>query len=92
MTEMKGGRERRRFERVPLHTRMRIMHASFGEAIVKTRDLSHGGVFLFTEGISMPPVGTIIEGQVQDEYGERPVVEMEIVRFESDGVGVQFSD
>ena len=89
---MNDGVERRKYERVPLRTRMRIMHPSFGEAVVRTRDLSHGGVFILTEGLSMPPIGTLIEGQVQDEYDERPVVEMEIVRFEADGVGVRFRD
>ncbi|MCB1761026.1 MAG: PilZ domain-containing protein [Gammaproteobacteria bacterium] len=89
---MSNGRERRQYERVPLRTRMRIMHESFGEAIVRSRDLSHGGVFIVTGDLPMPPVGTIIEGQVQDEYGERPLVKMEIMRFEPDGVGVKFCD
>jgi len=85
-------REQRKHERTPLRTNIRICHPSFGELKVKTRDISHSGVFLLTSDQSMPPIGTVIEGQVQDDYGERPVVQMEIVRVEPDGIGLKFVD
>ena len=82
--------DKRQYERTPLRTSIRITHDTFGELLVKTRDISHGGVFLLTTDLPMPPIGTIIEGQVQDEYGERPIVRMEIVRVESGGIGLMF--
>ena len=91
---MAPNREKREFERTPLRTSVRITHESFGELLVQTRDISHGGVFLLTTDLdlSMPSIGTIIEGQVQDDYGERPVVRMEIVRVEPVGIGLKFID
>ncbi|MCB1860796.1 MAG: PilZ domain-containing protein [Chromatiaceae bacterium] len=87
---MTQDRDKREHVRTPLRTSIRLTHESFGELLVKTRDISHGGVFLLTGDLPMPPVGTIIEGQVQDGYGERPVVKMEIVRVSPGGVGLMF--
>lgn len=87
---MTQDRDKREHVRTPLRTSIRLTHKTFGELLVKTRDISHGGVFLLTSSLPMPPVGTVIEGQVQDDYGERPVVRMKIVRVESNGVGLMF--
>jgi len=89
---MEQNRDKRKHERTPLRTTIRIRHDTFGELLVKTRDISQGGVFLLTTDLPVPPVGTIIEGQVQDDYGERPVVRMEIVRVEPVGIGLMFID
>ena len=86
------GSEKRRHERVPLCARIRISHESFGTRIVKTRDISHGGVFLLIDDLEALTSGMIIEGQIQDEYMERPVVKMEVIRFEPTGVGLRFID
>jgi len=87
---MANNQDKREHVRTPLRTSILLTHDSFGELLVKTRDISHGGVFLLTSELSMPPVGTVIHGQVQDDYGERPVVKMEIVRVEPSGVGLMF--
>ena len=89
---MVDNRDKRKHTRTPLRTRIRISHDSFGELLVRTRDISHGGVYLMTGDLPMPPVGTVIEGQVQDDYGERPVVKMKIVRVDAHGVGAMFID
>lgn len=87
---MTDNRNKREHERTPLRTKILLTHDSFGELLVKTRDISLGGVFLLTSELPMPPVGTVIEGQVQDDYGERPVVRMQIVRVEPGGLGLMF--
>ncbi len=87
-----GGLEKRKHERTPLCACIRISHESFGTRVVKTRDISLGGVYLLVDDLQMPPEGTIIEGQVQDDYMERPVVKMEVVRIEPQGVGLRFID
>ena len=88
-----GGRDKRNYPRTPLVTRLRLTHDSFGTVVVKTRDISQGGVYLVTEELPIPPVGTILQGQIQDDYGEeRPVVKMEVVRLEPTGVGLRFVD
>jgi hypothetical protein len=60
--------------------------------MVWTKDLSDGGVFLITEDIKLPPIGSVVEGQVQGSMENPPVIKMKIVRVECDGVGVQFCD
>jgi hypothetical protein len=87
-----GGADNRRHERVPLTSRIRITHDSFGSVVVKTRDISLGGVYLVIDDLTMPPPGTVIEGQIQDEMEDRPVVRMEVVRIEPNGVGLKFLD
>lgn len=86
------GAEKRRHERMALCARIRISHESFGTRIVKTRDISHGGVFLVLDELEMLASGTVIDGQIQDDHMERPVVKMEVVRLESEGVGLKFID
>jgi hypothetical protein len=58
--------------------------------IVRTRDISLGGVYLVVEDLPMPPPGTVIEGQIQDEMEDRPIVRMEVVRVEPNGIGLKF--
>ncbi len=83
-------KEKRQFPRTSVTIEVRVWHESFGEMVVKTRDVSQGGVFLVTGAAAMPPVGTVLEGQVLGREGDLPVVKMEIVRMEPSGVGLRF--
>lgn len=82
----------RKHQRTPLKVKFKIWHDSFGEALVTTRDVSEGGVFLITEktDVEIPATGTIIQGQVQDVMDDPPLVVMEVVRIEPMGVGLKF--
>lgn len=82
----------RKHQRTALKVKFKIWHDSFGEALVMTRDVSDGGVFLITEKteVDIPPAGTIIQGQVQDVMEDPPLVVMEVVRIEPMGVGLRF--
>jgi len=81
---------KRRHSRVPLNVEVKISHPDIGELIVKTRNLSDGGLFIVADPTAMPPIGEIVHGQVQAESGDFPVVPMKIVRTEDDGLGLQF--
>jgi hypothetical protein len=81
---------KRKHERYPFATDVKISHPDFGEKIVKTKDISDSGVFILVEPTAMPPVGEIVQGQVQGGAGDMPVVKMKIVRMEDDGLGLQF--
>ena len=83
-------REQRKFQRTMLKCRIKVTHAEIGEIEVNSRDISDGGLFLITNDIELPPIGTILEGQVQGMMDDAPVLEMEIVRTESDGIGLRF--
>jgi hypothetical protein len=84
--------DKRIHQRTSLTSQLRITHASFGSIEVKTKDISEGGVFILMENVSLPPEGTILEGQVQDGVEGRPVVRMEVIRVEPNGIGLRFID
>ena len=83
-------RDQRKFQRTRLKCRVKVTHKDLGEIEVNSRDISDGGIFLVTNDMEMPPLGTIVEGQVQGLMDDAPLVEMEIVRVETTGVGLRF--
>lgn len=82
--------DKRRHIRTPFSCRIKITHESVGELLVKTRDISDGGVFVVLEPEQIPPVGTKLKGQVQGMMDDAPILEMEVVRLEPTGVGLRF--
>lgn len=83
-------KELRRYVRTNFSCRIKISHESIGEILVKTRDISDGGVFVVLEPEQIPPIGTRLTGQVQGLMDDAPVLELEVVRVESTGVGLRF--
>lgn len=82
----------RRHVRTLLSCKIKITHDSVGELIVKTRDISDGGVFVVLDSQQIPAIGSIVTGQVQGLPGEAPILKMEVVRVEPTGVGLRFID
>jgi hypothetical protein len=82
--------ERRRYPRLPLSLEVLISHDSLESVVLLTRDISEGGIYVVTDGQQLPPVGTRITGQVQSPLTDMPVVVMEVVRIEPEGVGLRF--
>ena len=83
-------RDKRRHIRTLLQCKIKITHSDVGEKIVKTRDISDGGVFVVLDPRDIPPIGTIVTGQVQGLMDDAPILDMEVVRVEPEGVGLQF--
>ena len=81
---------RRRHPRIPMTVRVKIVHPAIGEKIVKTKNISDSGLFILAEPTEMPAIGEIVIGQVQGMIDDPPSLEMEIVRTEKDGIGLQF--
>ena len=81
---------KRQHERYPLSVDVRITHPDIGDKMVKTRNISDSGLFIIVEPTEMPAVGEVVQGQVQSEHDDMPVVSMKIVRMEDDGLGLQF--
>lgn len=90
MNKLNKGSNQRRHLRTPLRCHFKIWHDSIGEAIVTTRDISDGGLFLVMDEARIPPVGTVLRGQVQGLMQDAPVVIMEVVRVEPGGIGLRF--
>lgn len=82
--------DKRTNHRTPMKVQVKVSHPSIGNIIVPTRDISDGGIFLLTEDIDVPPIGTIVEGQVQGMEVEGPILKLEIVRMEPAGIGLKF--
>ena len=81
---------RREHIRHPVTVDIKISHPDIGEVLVKTKNISDGGVFIIVDKTEMPPIGSIVQGQVQGEVDDLPVVTMKIVRTEKEGMGLQF--
>ena len=81
--------DKRKHIRTSLQCKIKITHAT-SERIVKTRDVSDGGVFVVLDADQIPPIGTIVTGQVQGLMDDAPILEMEVVRVEPSGVGLRF--
>lgn len=82
--------ENRTHTRTPMKCQVKVTHPDIGSVIVNTRDISDGGIFILTEDHDMPPVGSIVEAQVQNMGMEGPIIKMEIVRVEPGGLGLKF--
>ncbi|TBU81563.1 PilZ domain-containing protein [Pseudomonas daroniae] len=80
----------RQYPRIPMKCRIKICHPSFGERVAQTRDLSDGGVYVRHEDLAALELGTRVTGQVQDMPIEAPILEMEVMRVDADGVGLRF--
>ena len=87
-----GNMERRKSFRFIHGTTVRVWHASIAEKLMKVRDVSNNGAFLICDWKDMPPLGSVIEMQVQDLAEEAPKVRAKLIRFASNGVGVAFCD
>ncbi len=82
--------ENRHSLRTPMKCQVKVTHPTIGEVTVNTRDISDSGIFLLTEDIAMPPIGTIVQGQVQGMGAEGPILKLKIVRMEPAGIGLKF--
>ena len=82
--------DQRRHVRTPYSCSIKIRHESIGELMVKTRDISDGGVFVILDPHHVPPIGSTVTGQVQGLMGDAPELQMEVVRVEPTGVGLRF--
>ncbi|NOX93187.1 MAG: PilZ domain-containing protein, partial [Gammaproteobacteria bacterium] len=81
--------EQRKHPRTALVLEVKISHHSIESVVLLTRDISESGVFVVTDNMALPPVGSVVEGQVQGEMEDPPRVKMEVVRIEPDGVGLR---
>jgi len=82
--------EQRRHPRTALALEVKISHESMESIVLVTRDISESGIFIVTDDTEMPPIGAVVQGQVQGEIEDPPTVKMEVMRIEPDGIGLRF--
>lgn len=82
--------DRRIFPRTAMNAKVRVVHPSIGEHIYATRDVSDGGVYVVVDDGFFPPLGSVVEVQVQGLPVPAPILKMQVVRQGNDGYGLQF--
>lgn len=90
---MQGGskkNEARSHSRIPMRLKVSLIMSEDGEMLAVTRDISDGGLFVLLDSEKMPEIGKSVNVQVQGlpNSMEAPWVAMEIVRIETDGIGL----
>lgn len=58
--------------------------------MAQTRDLSDTGVYVKHPELTCFPTGSVVTGQVQDLPIDAPILQMEVVRVDAEGVGLRF--
>lgn len=80
----------RQHVRTPMVCKIKIIQEDASEVVVRTRDISDGGVFIVLDSETKLPVGSVVNGQIQGLVDDAPVLKMEVVRVEPTGVGLRF--
>ena len=83
--------EKRKHVRTEFSGRVKVMHPQLGSVDVELRDISNGGVFLFTQGQLGLSVGEVVRVQAQD-LEDAPVLSAQIVRVEEKGIALMFEE
>jgi hypothetical protein len=82
-------RERRKHIRTAFRAHVKLMHPVAGDCDVEMRDMSDGGVFVFTANRDDYPVGEVVRIQSLD-IEDAPVLSARVMRHEADGIGLMF--
>ncbi|MDX5297963.1 MAG: PilZ domain-containing protein [Gammaproteobacteria bacterium] len=83
--------DRREHIRTPFSAQIRVSEPRYGDSLLKTRDLSEGGVFVLCDVSRLVfELGEELEVQVQGLPVPAPVVRMRVARCCSDGYGLEF--
>jgi hypothetical protein len=91
-------KEYRRFERYPIEVEVEVVVPKVlfdQKRVMRTRDMSNGGLFIATDGAPLPPMGAELRVRViqQGQDGEpMPVVRARVVRVSAEGMAVAFQD
>jgi hypothetical protein len=80
--------EKRRSPRIDLEDHILLTHPDVGTLCLQTRDVSDGGVYLFSEHFPLPE-GTEVTLQSRD-MPDAPQVPARILRRDDQGIGLQF--
>ena len=84
--------ERRQHPRVSSSLEIEMRYTIEGKAKIKAMDVSDSGMFVFTNGGPIPPVGSVVSVTLPDpeDDGLSSIVDMKVVRYEGEGVGLEF--
>jgi len=84
---------KRQSPRVPIQLEVEFDHQHTGVLFLKTRDISDTGIFIKLPTSDYPPIGTKAKVKLKNNFenGEDPpILDMEVVRHSSSGIGLTF--
>lgn len=81
--------EKRKHIRTAFSADVKVMHAAVGELKLTMRDMSDGGVFLYSADLADIPLGALVQIQALD-IEDAPLLNAVVVRREATGIGLQF--
>jgi len=81
--------ERRRFIRTAFPGEVRLIHPGIGELVLELRDVSEGGVYLYTAEPLNLAAGEAVQIQSLD-MDDAPLVSAFVVRCEPTGIALSF--
>ena len=84
--------DKREHLRTPLKATVKLMLSDKGEIKLTMRDVSNGGVFVITDGVEPPPLGSVVKIQIQGMMEDAPVISAKVVRVNDEGFGLKFTD
>ena len=87
--------DRRRYPRLPMEVEVELHCPGQPVRLVRTDDLSHGGISLVLDHADRPPLGTWVKVRVVGMLGEGetpPLVDGLVVRHVGEGLAIQFAD
>lgn len=84
--------DKREHMRTSLKAKVKLVMSEKGEIQLTMEDMSNGGIFLLTEGMQAPPLGSLVKVQVQGMMADAPMISAKVVRVTSEGIGLQFID
>lgn len=82
--------DKRIHKRIHLPATVKLMHPDIGEVRLKARDVSDGGVYLYCDDPELLPIGSEAMMQAINEDMEMPIIDVKIVRKDSEGMGLEF--
>lgn len=89
-------RDKRQHERYPIEVEVEVVIPKLlrnQRRRMRTRDMSHGGLFIASDGKPLPPPGAELRLRVIGDGGDgepMPVVRARVVRLSDEGMAVEF--
>jgi len=80
---------KRQSPRVPIQLEVEFDHQHTGVLFLKTRDISDTGIFIKLPTSDYPPIGTKAKVKLKNNF-DPPILDMEVVRHSSSGIGLTF--
>ena len=85
--------DRRLYPRLPFEVEVELYRAGRPMCLVRTEDLSNGGLLLALEDVDRPAIGSCVHVRVSGPLGgedSAPLVEATVVRHTDEGIAIRF--